>query len=131
MARLGGAIGPGLLERAMAAEPRIAERLGEPFAEHDVLMTPTVAAQAPSIGRLQGRGALWTLNTVAGWVPYNGAWNVTGQPAAAVPVGFSPDGLPQSVQLVGRPGAEATLLSLSAQLEAERPWAQERPPAFP
>jgi amidase len=131
MARLGGAIGPGLLERAMAAEPRIAARLGELFAEHDVLMTPTVAAQAPSIGRLQGRGALWTLNTVAGWVPYNGAWNVTGQPAAAVPVGFSPDGLPQSVQLVGRPGAEATLLSLSAQLEAERPWAQERPPAFP
>jgi amidase len=131
MARIGGTISSSLLARAMAAEPRIAARLGETFAANDVLITPTVASPAPAIGRLQGRGALWTLNTVGGWVPYNSPWNVTGQPAAAVPAGFSPQGLPQSVQLVGRPGAEATLLSLAAQLEAERPWAQERPPAFP
>jgi amidase len=45
-----------------------------------------------------------------------------------VPAGFSSDGLPLAVQLVGRPDAEATLLSLSAQLEAARPWAQRRPP---
>jgi amidase len=45
-----------------------------------------------------------------------------------VPAGFTEDGLPLSVQLVGRPNDEATLLSLAAQLEAERPWADRRPP---
>jgi amidase len=55
-------------------------------------------------------------------------WNITGQPAASVPAGFTPEGVPLAVQLVGRSGDEATLLSLSAQLEAERPWADRRPP---
>jgi amidase len=63
-------------------------------------------------------------------VPYNGVWNVTGQPAASVPAGFGSDGLPRAVQLVGRPGEEATLLSLSAQIEAERPWSEQRPAGF-
>jgi amidase len=62
--------------------------------------------------------------------PYNGVWNVTGQPAASVPAGLGRDGLPRGVQVVTRPSAEATLLSLAAQLEAERPWAQARPPGF-
>ena len=60
--------------------------------------------------------------------PFTGAWNYTGQPAAAVPAGFTADGLPLSVQLVGRPNDEATLLSLAAQIEAEQPWAERLPP---
>ena len=47
---------------------------------------------------------------------------------AAVPAGFDRDRLPLSVQFVGRPNDEATLLSLAAQVEAERPWADRRPP---
>jgi amidase len=130
MARMGAMIPVGLLERALANESALAARLNRVFDGHDVLMTPAVAAMAPLIGRLQGRGALWTVNTVAGWVPFNGIWNVTGQPAAAVPAGMTPDGLPRSVQLVGRPADEATLLSLAGQLEAERPWAELHPPQF-
>jgi amidase len=127
MARLGAIAGP-LFERALAGEAEYARRLNTIFAEHDVVLTPTTATGPPRIGQLQGRGALWTLNAVAGWVPYNGVWNVTGQPAASVPAGFGADGLPRGVQLVGRPNDEATLLSLAAQLEAERPWADARPP---
>ncbi len=63
-------------------------------------------------------------------VPYAAAWNFTGQPACSVPAGFAADGLPRAVQLVGRPNDEATLLSLAAQIEAERPWAQYRPDQF-
>ena len=48
--------------------------------------------------------------------------------AASIPAGFTDEGLPLSVQLVGRPDDEATLISLAAQLEAERPWAERRPP---
>jgi amidase len=129
MARLGGLIPKALLERSLAAEGALTQRLNRVLENHDVLLTPATAAPPPRIGQLQGRGALWTLNVVAGWVPYNGIWNVTGQPAASVPAGFGADGLPRAVQIVGRPNDEATLLSLAAQLEAERPWAK-RPPEF-
>jgi amidase len=130
MSRLGGLIPPSLLERSLAGEAEFARKLGSVFEDHDVLLTPATAAPPPRIGRLQGRGALWTLNTVGGWVPYNGVWNVTGQPAASVPAGFGSDGLPRAVQIVGRPADESTLLSLAAQIERERPWAQQRPPEF-
>jgi amidase len=46
----------------------------------------------------------------------------------AVPFGFAADGMPLSIQVIARPGDEATLLSLAAQLEAERPWADRLPP---
>ncbi len=130
IARLGGLIPKGLLERALAAEAALAARLNRVLESHDVLITPATASMPPRIGQLQGHGAIWTLNTVAGMVPYNGVWNVTGQPAASVPTGFGADGLPRAVQLVGRPSDEATLLSLAGQLEAERPWAAQRPPEF-
>jgi amidase len=130
MARLGGLIPQALLERALAGEAEFARRLNGVLEDHDVLLTPATAAPPPQIGRLQGRGALWTLNAVAGMVPYNGVWNVTGQPAASVPAGLGSDGLPRGVQIVARPNDEATLLSLAAQIEAEHPWAQERPPGF-
>ncbi len=130
MARLGGLIPPAVLDRALSGEAALTSRLNRLFDDHDVLITPATAALAPAIGKLEGRGALWSLNAVAGWVPFNGVWNVTGQPAASVPAGMTPDGLPSSVQIVGRPADELTLLSLAGQLEAERPWAEQRPPQF-
>jgi amidase len=126
-----GALGPpALLERSRAAEHTLAAKLNRVFADHDVLITPATAQPPPRIGQYDGRGGLWTLNAVIGLVPYNGPWNLTGQPAASVPAGFGADGLPRGVQIVGRPGDELTLLSLSGQIEAERPWAQRRPDAF-
>ncbi len=130
MARLGGLIPDAALQWSVAGERTLAGRLNEVFTDHDVLMTPATASVPPRIGQLQGRGAVWTLNAVAGMVPFNGVWNLTGQPAAAVPAGFGADGLPRSVQLVGREGDETTLLALSAQLEAQRRWEDERPPGF-
>jgi amidase len=130
MARLGSLIPAALVERVLAGEAEFARRLNVVFEDNDVVMTPATASPPPQIGRLEGRGAVWTLNVVGGWVPYNGVWNVTGQPAASVPAGFGADGLPRAIQLVGRPNDEATLLSLAAQLESERPWAPQRPPEF-
>jgi amidase len=65
---------------------------------------------------------------VAARVPFQAVFNATGQPAAVVPWGLDAHGLPVSVQLAGRPSDEETLLALSAQIEAARPWAQRRPP---
>ena len=61
------------------------------------------------------------------WTPFTALFNMTGQPAVSVPLSVSPDGLPLGVQLVGRPADELTLLRLSAQLEAARPWAGRHP----
>ena len=74
-----------------------------------------------------GRGALWTVNVAAAKVPWYPVFNAIGQPAASVPAGFDTAGLPLAVQLAGRPNDEATLLSLAAQIERERPWADRRP----
>jgi amidase len=78
--------------------------------------------------RVEGRGFARSYFEAAGIVPFSTPWNLTGQPAAAVPAGFNDRGLPLSSQLVGRANDEATLLSLAAQIEAERPWAESKPP---
>jgi amidase len=127
MARLVGEAG---LARALASEAALNTRVGRVFERHDVLLMPATARPALRIGEYEGRGALWTMNGGTRLIPFLGTWNATGQPATSVPTGFTDDGLPLAVQLVGRPHDEATLLALSAQLEAERPWGQHRPAAF-
>ena len=109
-------------------EAALRDRIWNSLGGADVLMTPTVSTVAPPAGRWEGQGALRTLNGVAGHVPYNAIFNATGQPAAAVPSGFSAAGLPLSVQLIAPLGGERLLLALAAQLEAQRPWADRRPP---
>jgi amidase len=118
----------GIQERLLKAEDRLRERLGGLFAEHDVLMTPVMSQPAVPAGIMEGRGATVTYLWETGWVPFNVLWNSTGQPAVSVPAGVSATGLPVAVQLIARPNQEATLLSLSAELERERPWADRRPP---
>jgi amidase len=127
MARLGGLVPAASVARSRAAEPKVAARVNSLFREFDVLMTPVTARPAPTVGKWEGRGAIRTLNG-AGWhCPFTPMWNLTGQPAAAVPAGLDDAGMPLSVQLIGPPNDEATLLSLAAQIEAERPWAHLRP----
>jgi amidase len=61
------------------------------------------------------------------FTPYAAIYNVTGQPAVSVPLYWTDGGLPIGVMLAGRMGDEATLISLSAQLEAARPWRDRHP----
>jgi aspartyl-tRNA(Asn)/glutamyl-tRNA(Gln) amidotransferase subunit A len=68
--------------------------------------------------------------TRQGWTSYQYPFNLTGHPALALPSGFGIDGLPTSVQIVGKWGAETDVLRLGALLERARPWAQHRPPAL-
>jgi amidase len=126
-ARLGGLVPVGVLERARAAEVRDGELVNALFEDFDVLVMPVMGGTALPVRRWEGRGALWTLIGMSRFYSHCGIWNHLGNPAAAVPAGFGADGMPLSVQLVGRPGGEGTLISLAAQLEAERPWADARP----
>jgi amidase len=128
MARLGALVPAAAVARARAAEPALAARIERIFDRVDVLLTPGPAGPPFRVGELQGRGALWTLNASAAKVPFYGVWNAIGRPAASVPAGFDRHGLPLSVQLAGPRDSEGRLLSLAAQLEAARPWADRRPP---
>jgi amidase len=128
--RLGRAYPAGVIKRATRAAARDAEKINASWSEFEVLVTPTVGETAIEVGRYDGKGALRTLLGVSRTFAYTPVWNHTGQPAAAVPAGFTDAGLPRSVTLVGRPRDEVTLLSLAAQLEAARPWTDRRPPGF-
>ena len=114
--------------RARRRESTDAARVNAIFDDVDIILGPTLARAPLTVGRYEGRGASYTLNGALRWVPFNGVWNHVGNPAAAVPAGFDAAGLPLSVQLVARPGAEATLFSLAHELEVARPWADARPP---
>ncbi len=126
--RLGRLYPGAMVRRARRQGESDARRINALFGDFDVLITPMVGELAFEVGRWEGRGAVRTLLGMSRTYCFAPVWNHTGQPAAAVPAGIGADGLPRSVQLVGRPGDEATLLSLAAQIEAERPWADTRPP---
>lgn len=128
IARLGSLISDRQMQRIRAAEPTLAARVGSIFDEFDVLITPGAATGPSRIGQYQHRGGVTTLQLVAPRVPFFAIFNATGQPAASVPWFLDGENLPVSVQLVGRPSDEATLLALSAQIEAARPWADRLPP---
>jgi amidase len=91
-------------------------------AEVDVLITPTLAQLPLPAVAWHRRG--WAANLLANirYAPFAAPWNLAGWPAMAVPAGVHPTGMPLSIQLVGRPGSEAMLLGLAAELEALQPW---------
>jgi amidase len=96
---------------------------------YDVVLTPGLAERPVRIGEIDAcSDDPWEDFRRSGrFTPYTAIFNVTGQPAISVPLFHGDDGLPTSIQLAGRPADEATLLSLAAQLEAARPWADRRP----
>lgn len=127
-ARLGRLIPDAVFERAYRARETDAARVNAIFDSFDVLMTPVMGGTAIPVRRWEGQGAVRTVLGMSRFYPYCVPWNHLGNPAMSVPAGFAADGMPLAVQMIGRPGDEATLLSLAAQLEAERPWADARPP---
>jgi amidase len=127
--RLGRIFPDGLFEKALGPG-RVADRarIEAIFDSHDVLVMPTMGGTALPVRRWEGRGTIRTLIGMSRFYPFCVVWNHLGNPAMTVPFGFGGDGMPLSIQVVGRRGAESTLLSLAAQIEAERPWADRTPP---
>jgi len=125
--RLGRLFSDRRLAKVRDRMPAATARIQELWRDYDVLLTPATARMPVEIGHWRGQGALRTINGMSNVYPYAAAWNYTGQPAATIPSGFTDGGLPRSVMLVARPNDEDTLISLAAQLEAERPWADRLP----
>jgi amidase len=113
--------------RLLAARARTTARILALWDEFDVLVTPATAKTAIAAEGAYGHSAAAAIDTASRFTPLTSLFNLTGQPAVALPAGIGEDGLPLSVQLVGRHGAEDLLYSLAGQIEAAAPWADRRP----
>jgi len=96
----------------------------------DVVLTPSLAQPPLPTGTLDpDRDDPQEVFREGGrFTPFTPITNITGQPAISLPFAQRDDGVPIGVQLLGRPADEGTLLALSAQIEAARPWADRRAP---
>lgn len=98
------------------------------FERFDLLLNPTTGVAAFPAGEptteIEGR----TVDEYEGYNPFNFNVNMIGHPAASLPCGFTADGLPVGLQVIGRFGDEASVIAASAAFEEARPWAQHRPP---
>ena len=105
---------------AVAQMQAVARGIVAFFAEYDLLLTPALADRPVQIGEIDGLGEdPWEdLRRSARFTPFTSLYNVTGQPAITVPLGFGDDGLPTAAHIVAKPLGEDTLLQIAAQMEA-------------
>ncbi len=103
-------------------------RVARFFQRFDLLLTPTLATTAFPVEErpdvIDGR----QVDPYWGFTPFTFPFNMSGNPAASVPCGFSAGGLPIGLHIVGRRGEETTVLRASAAFEAARPWMDRHPP---
>ena len=98
------------------------------FERYDLLLTPTIAVPPFRAGEEGPREVNGRSVERFGWTPFTYPFNLTGNPALTIPVGFTVAGLPVGLQIVGRRFDEATVLRAGAAFEAVQPWAAQRPP---
>ena len=121
-----------MVGRAMMARTRLYRQVQAWFDRFDIIAMPTLSRTALPIeenlyGAIEIEGR--KVDTVRrAWYPYTHPFNLTGNPAICLPAGLHSDGLPVSIQLVGRRGADAELLRVAAIYERAQPWAHLRPP---
>ena len=152
-----GMLGQALSAKEYAAASRYlqtsARAVGRFFADHDVLLTPTLAQPPVKTGSLQptalermlikligsfdGGGLMKAMGIIKPlaaqtfeFMPWTPVFNVTGQPAMSVPLHWNAENLPVGMHFVGKFGDEATLFRLAGQLEQAKPWAGRIPDGF-
>jgi amidase len=97
---------------------------------YDAILTPTLALPPVPVGYFDEVDPAENFERQKRFTPWTALYNISGQPAVNVPLHWNAAGLPIGVMLAGRIGDEATLISLSAQLEAARPWKDRHPPIW-
>lgn len=97
------------------------------FDHFDVLLLPTYLQPPIKVGEWADLSHEETLHKIINWVIPCPPFNATGQPAIAIPTGFTTNGLPIGVQLIGKPADEATVLSLAYSIEQIKFWSKNTP----
>jgi len=94
---------------------------------YDAFLSPTLASPPVPVGYFDEVDPVENFERQKRFTPYTALCNISGQPAVNLPLYWNADGLPIGVMLSARIGDEATLISLSAQIEAARPWRDKHP----
>ena len=116
---------------AFGAAQTAARQAVESTLSFDVVMTPTLAQLPAPIGFFRNdEYPEMDFEAQKRFTPFTATYNLTGQPAISLPLHWTPNGLPVGVQFIGRPAEEGLLLSLAAQLEEAKPWADHLPPCW-
>jgi aspartyl-tRNA(Asn)/glutamyl-tRNA(Gln) amidotransferase subunit A len=116
--RASGLSAAALLE-AEAERARLGAAMGQFHADWDVLVTPAVPIPAFAAGREVPE--VWSDPHWPGWTPFTYPFNLTQQPAISVPCGFTSEGLPIGLQIVGPRHGEALVLRAARAYEAAHP----------
>jgi aspartyl-tRNA(Asn)/glutamyl-tRNA(Gln) amidotransferase subunit A len=97
------------------------------LARLDVLLAPSTAIEATPVGQNEVRIGNETFPVRASLIRFTRPFNLTGHPAASVPCGFTADGLPMGLQIIGRPFDEATVLRVADAYQRLTDWHTRRP----
>ncbi|MFX1281263.1 MAG: amidase [Promethearchaeota archaeon] len=113
----------------------IYEEICKIFRKVDILITPTLACPAFELGKSAVNRETMTTDIIidgknvssTGWLPFTYPFNASGHPAASIPCGWSSDGLPIGMQIVGDRFDELTILQVSKAFEDLAPWQDKKP----
>jgi amidase len=125
--RMGRVLSQQILRAARAHEAADQHRVGSIFRIVDVVLAPTTALPPPQVHAFDRLSGLETDRAMIAACPVTWPWNVLGWPSINVPAGFTSEGLPIGVQLMGPANSEPLLVSLAAELEALGGWAGKQP----
>ena len=105
---------------------RFREEMRQFMEKYDLLVSPVLPVPAFDVG-LNLPPQMPVANVIS-WVSYTYPFNLTGQPGASLPVGFTGEGLPVGLQLISKAIRETDIFRVAAALEAARPWIDKKPP---
>jgi amidase len=125
--RLGRLLSGKALRHARRTEPIAARRTRQIFDFVDVVLAPTTAQPPPDVRAFDELNGLATDRAMIASCPVTWPWNALGWPSINVPAGFTSDGLPIGVQLMGPANSEPLLISLAAELEGVNGWPAQEP----
>jgi aspartyl-tRNA(Asn)/glutamyl-tRNA(Gln) amidotransferase subunit A len=116
------------LTGAVVTRKAVVNKLWRFMQKYDLLLTPTVAVPAFGLGILGPETIDGQKVAPFDWIPFNYPFNMSGQPAASLPAGFTREGLPVGLQIVGRHLDDPLVLRASAAFEQAAPWKDRWPP---
>ncbi|MFW9781587.1 MAG: amidase [Candidatus Heimdallarchaeota archaeon] len=126
-AELGYTYSAEIINQAEIQREIIFENVCRHFKDYDILVTPTLATPAFELGvssptKIDGKDA-----PIGSWSPYTHPFNMSGHPAASIPCGWSSDGLPIGMQIIGKRLDDLTVLQVSKAFEEIAPWQDKKP----
>jgi len=124
----GGKVTGAAYARALGYMNHLKGQFADLFEEYDLLLSPTTAVPAFPVGQTITEIDGKEVHPFWGFLPFTYPINMVGHAAASIPCGFSSDGMPIGLHVVGRQGGEEAVIAASAAFERARPWTQHLPP---